>query len=70
VGEWADWVVLNPQDSALWGVEGLSVVDSWVFASRVPYVRDAFVGGEQVLFEGHHPLEEQVIKEARAAFML
>lgn len=66
VGDWADWVTLDPDDEALWGLSGPKLVDAWVFASRRAQVRDAFVAGEQVLFEGKHPLEEQLIEAARA----
>jgi len=65
LGDWADWVVLDPDDEALWGLEGPQLVDAWVFASRRPQVRDAFVAGEQLLFEGRHPHEEQIKAEAR-----
>ena len=67
VGDWADWVTLNPHDEALWGLSGPRLVDAWIFASRRGQVWDAYVAGERVLFEGRHPQEERVLSEARAS---
>ena len=66
IGKRADLVVLEAGHPALVGRDGAAVLDSWVFSGTDNPVRDVMVGGEWVVRDGRHPLEE-VVAEAFAA---
>ena len=62
VGKRADFVVLDTDHPLLCERSGDEVLDSWVFSGNSNAVRDVFVGGRQVIKNGHHA-QEAVIAE-------
>ena len=60
----ADIAVLDDTHPVLDGREGASVLDSWIFSGPENPVRHVMVGGDWVIRDGRHPLEE----EAQAAY--
>ena len=59
-GSRADWLVLDPEHPLLAERSGDALLDSWIFSGNVPPVRDVFIGGRQLIFEGHHPEEKAI----------
>ena len=59
-GSRADWLVLDPEHPLLAERSGDALLDSWIFSGNVPPVRDVFVGGRQLIFEGRHPEEKTI----------
>lgn len=55
----ADVVVLDDDNPLLVGQSVDTVLDSWIFSGNAALVRDVFVGGRQVVSDGHHPREEE-----------
>lgn len=64
-GARADFVVLDEEHPALAGRDGPEVLDSWVFSGTESPVRDVFVGGVQVVQDGRHLREEEVLRAFR-----
>lgn len=62
VGKRADLVVLDAEHPALAGRSGHAVLDSWVFSGTESPVRDVMVGGDWVVRDGRHPLEEEAAR--------
>jgi formiminoglutamate deiminase len=54
VGNAADIVILDLDHPALVGRQGEAIIDSFIFAGGNAAVRDVFVSGRQVVFEGQH----------------
>ena len=67
VGRRADLVVLDAEHPVLAGRSGHAVLDSWVFSGPESPVRDVMVGGEWVVRDGRHPLEEEAARGYSAA---
>jgi formimidoylglutamate deiminase len=59
-GKRADIVVLDTDKSPLAGRQGNAILDAWVFATDHNPVRDVFVGGKQVITDGHHVHEDTI----------
>ena len=51
----------------LLGRSGDTLLDALVFAGNQNPVRDVFVGGRQLVEEGHHVAEHDVLARFRAA---
>ena len=66
-GARADLVVLDPEAPVLLGRSGDTLLDALVFAGNQNPVRDVFVGGRQLVEEGHHVAEHDVLARFRAA---
>ena len=66
-GSRADWLVLDPEHPLLAERSGDALLDSWIFSGNVPPVRDVFVGGKQLIFEGRHPEEKTIEANYRQA---
>lgn len=64
-GARADFLVLDANHPRLYGRRGASLVDCWIFSGNDNVVRDVFVGGRQVVFEGHHREEESIARDYR-----
>ena len=60
VGARADLLVLNPQASGLLGIPSSHVLDACVFACDTPAIRDVFVAGQQVIFDGQHAQQDAI----------
>jgi formimidoylglutamate deiminase len=63
----ADIVVLDPDHPALYGRQGDTLLDSWIFSGNANPVRDVIVGGQFVVQDGVHPHEEQALADYRRA---
>ena len=63
MGKRADIVVLDQDHPLLYSRDGDKLLDSWIFSGNSNAVSDVYVGGEHVIVEGQHPLQEQI--EAR-----
>jgi len=61
----ADFIVLDRHHPRLLGRTQDDLVDSWIFSGNQNVVKDVYVGGEQVIKEGHHRDEEAIYKEYR-----
>jgi formimidoylglutamate deiminase len=66
-GKRADIVVLDPDHPALYGRNGDTLLDSWIFSGNANPVRDVIVGGHFVVRDGVHPHEEQALADYRRA---
>ena len=60
VGKRADFIVLDTQHSLLCVRQGDDIIDSWVFSGNENTVRDVYVGGKQVISDGHHQNEAAI----------
>ncbi len=58
VGKRADIVVLDTAHSPLAGCNGNAILDAWIFACDTNPVAEVFVGGQHVIHNGHHAMEE------------
>ncbi len=67
LGCWADWFTLDPKDVGLYAAHDHRWSDQWVFAQRRMGVNDVYIGGSRVIYEGRHPLEEEINRDYRAA---
>lgn len=66
-GSRADIVALDPDHPALYGRNGDTLLDSWIFSGNANPVRDVIVGGHLVVRDGVHPHEEQALADYRRA---
>lgn len=64
-GRRADFIVLDPENSALYGRKGDGLIDALVFAGNISPVRDVFVAGRQVIDRGRHRSEERILRDFR-----
>ncbi len=63
MGRAADFVAVDLKDSSLAGATQDSLLAHVVYSMEKSAVRDVFVGGEPVVLEGRHHLEEEIVKE-------
>jgi formimidoylglutamate deiminase len=61
VGRQADFIAVDTEPTALATGPFLT---NWVFSGQPGWVKEAWVGGEQVLFDGHHPREAAIRQAA------
>ena len=59
--------MLDPETPVLPGRGGDTLLDALVFAGNQNPVRDVFVGGRQLVEEGHHIAEHDVLARFRGA---
>lgn len=64
-GARADWLVLDGNHPLLYGREGDTLLDTFIFSGNAPLVRDVFVGGRQVVSEGRHVKENEIAARYR-----
>ena len=62
----ADFIVLEMEHPLLYGREGDAILDSWIFSGNENVVRDVYVGGQQVITNGAHDLEDQITGEFKS----
>ncbi len=67
-GARADLVVLDDQHPALYGKQGSTLLDSWVFGCNSTPVNDVMVGGQWCVRDGVHSEEEAVAARFRQLF--
>ena len=61
-----DYFTVDLDDPALAGSEGSPLASQIVFAAGRTAVRDVFVGRRQIVEDGRHPLEAEIIREFSA----
>jgi formimidoylglutamate deiminase len=66
-GRRGDFLVIDTEAPTLYGRRGDALMDSLIFASMPPVVRDVMVGGKWVVREGHHRAEEKISAAYRRA---
>lgn len=54
VGYWADMLALDTDNEHMWGREGDTALDSWIFAGDDRLVRDVWSAGRHVVADGEH----------------
>jgi formimidoylglutamate deiminase len=62
IGRPADFFTVELNDVSIAGAGRDSLLSNIVFSTERTAVRDVFVNGKQVVQDGHHPLEEEVIR--------
>jgi formimidoylglutamate deiminase len=63
----ADLIVLDAGCPTLAGLTGDAFVDGLIFAGNINPVRHVMVGGRWVVWDGHHPREDEIAARYRAA---
>ncbi len=56
-----DYFTLDLSDPSLAGTTEESLVSNIVFSTERTAVRDVFVNGQQIVQDGHHPLEDDIV---------
>jgi|SRR5450631_2289637 len=64
-GSWADFVTLDLNDPSIAGHSAEDLLPMLVFGMNRSAIKDVFVGGRQILFDGRHPLEEEIVAKYR-----
>jgi formimidoylglutamate deiminase len=59
----ADLLVLDDNDPTLYGKHNDQLLDSWIFASQRPNVKDVMVAGRWQIRDGRHIHEEQIQRD-------
>ena len=67
VGRRADIMVLDAEHPSLIGREQDAALDTWIFSGGNSCVKDVIVGGRHVIKDRHHPHEDIVARNFRAA---
>jgi len=67
VGAPADFIVIDTARAEFAGVQPESLVDAWVFAPRPGLLREAWVGGTQLVRDGRHVAREALARRYRTA---
>lgn len=62
-GARADWLVLDRRASGLLGLPDTALLSGLLFASQGTPVRDVFVAGRQIIREGRHPRQDQIMAD-------
>jgi len=65
VGKRADFVVLDTDHPLLVGRDQDYLLDSWIFSGNVNTVKEVYVGGKQLIKDGHHKFQEQINQRFR-----
>ncbi|MGA8026041.1 MAG: formimidoylglutamate deiminase [Bryobacteraceae bacterium] len=63
IGDSGDYFTLDLSDPSIAGAEGGSLLSNIVFSAERTAVRDVVVNGKQVVQDGLHPLEEEIVRE-------
>jgi formimidoylglutamate deiminase len=61
----ADFLTVDLDDPSIAGADAGSLLSHIVFSLARTAIRDVYVGGELVIQEGRHPLQEEIIREFR-----
>lgn len=59
----ADFLVLDDNDPTLYGKHNDPLLDSWIFASQRPNVKDVMVAGRWQIRDGRHIQEEKIQRD-------
>ena len=57
-----DFFTLDLNDPSLVGTDETSLISQIVFSAERSAVRDVFVNGRQIVQDGHHPLEHEIVQ--------
>jgi formimidoylglutamate deiminase len=60
-GSNADFITVDLNDLSIAGYSGDDLLPALVFGLNRSAVKDVFVGGRQILFDGKHPLEDEIV---------
>lgn len=60
IGKRADFIVLDTDHPLLCERNGDEILDSWIFSGNSNTVRDVYVGGKQVIKDGHHAHQSEI----------
>ncbi len=60
-GSFADFVTIDLNDPSIAGHSAEDLLPLLVFGLDRSAIKDVFVGGRQILFDGKHPLEEEIV---------
>jgi len=61
VGAWADMLSLDTGSEHLWGRQGDTALDAWIFAGDDRLVRDVWSAGRHMVREGSHVAREGIV---------
>ena len=64
-GSFADFVTLDLNDPSIAGHSAEDLLPMLVFGLNRSAIKDVFVGGRQILYDGKHPLEEEIVAKYR-----
>jgi formimidoylglutamate deiminase len=67
VGRAADFFTVELKDSSIVGADQKSLLDTIVFSLERTAIRDVVVGGEAIVREGRHKLQDEIVGEFRSA---
>ena len=67
VGAPADFIVIDTARTEFAGVHPEALVDAWIFAPRPGLLREAWVGGAQMVRDGRHVAREPLARRYRSA---
>jgi formimidoylglutamate deiminase len=68
IGARADFLVLDAQSPVLFDREGDMLLDAFVFAATTTSpIREVWVGGERIVENGRHAMEDEAARDYRAA---
>jgi formimidoylglutamate deiminase len=70
VGKRADFIVLDTDHPLLCERNRDEILDSWIFSGNSNAVRDVYVGGKQVIKDGHHAQEASIADRFKAALKI
>lgn len=61
----ADFIVLDDLHPRLYGRKENDLLDSWIFSGNENLVKDVYVGGKQVIKDGHHANQDSITQKYR-----
>lgn len=61
-GYWADMLALDTDNEHMWGRQGDTALDAWIFAADDTLVRDVWSAGRHVVTDGKHIARDAIIR--------
>ncbi len=62
-GKAADFFTVDLDDPSIAGAEPNSLLSNLVFSAERTAIREVFVGGRQIIVEGHHPRQAEIVND-------
>jgi cytosine/adenosine deaminase-related metal-dependent hydrolase len=63
IGRPADFFTVDLKDPSIAGADAATLLNHIVFSLERTAIRDVFVGGESVICDGRHPLQDEIVAE-------